>query len=180
MQRLYTIQPQDVWEKLQTNGVVRVDSWMTDSDFAEAYHWLKLQMRKRIYGYSGGDLFWAWVEKPPYEEYFMGGKFGQPLVCLEVEISSDRVLLSDYESWHFVLMNSYLSRSEKEFDNFARRKMSSDLRKEISKSWEKIFGVNRTQGGSGWLSEEVLLQATFEYLKRSDVRNVEYFEAHVM
>ena len=172
---LYTIQPQVVWDTLRKEGAVRVDSWRTDPDFVAAYHWLKLQMKKRVRGYRGGDLFWAWVEKPPFEEYYHYGKPGEPMVCLELLIPECRALVSDFYLWHFVLNEWYLSTDEMEFERFGRRNISSSLRRERSKSWEKVFDLTLAERYPEWLGGDVCAQATFEYFCRREVKSVEYF-----
>lgn len=177
--RLYTIQPQALWDTLQKEGITRVDSWRTEKDFSQAYQWLKLQMKKRVRGYRGGDLFWAWAEKPPFEEYYQWGNPGEPKVCLELLIPKKRVLLSDFDLWHHVLNGWYLCLSEKESERLWKRKMTSSFRREQSKSWEKIFDLTLADKYLDWLGGNVRVQATFEYFRRDEVVSVEYFESGI-
>jgi len=104
---------------------------------------------------------------------------------MEVEIAADRVLLSAYGAWHFVLNHSYLphttddTEGEAESDAWDReitaagasriRPLPEPWRSRMTTSWECIFDVVD-------LSETNTIQACFEELRLTDVLEVKHFD----
>ncbi len=95
-----------------------------------------------------------------------------------MEIPTSRILLSDFEAWHAVLNDWFLSWNESEDDAFDR---GNDQRSEearhalIEESWNRIFDL---EGGDPfWRGQpkERAIQATFWSLERSDVVDVRLF-----
>lgn len=130
--RMHSIQAEFAYLKLIKNGVLNVtDESLIDSDFLPAYKWLIKQMAKRVNNFSGHFPIWAWLRKG-YNTNVKEWSANESLILLTVDVPVERVLLSNFEAWHFVLNNRFLSKNEEDFDkNFSQA--------EKEKSWELIF-----------------------------------------
>lgn len=98
---------------------------------------------------------------------------------LELEIPESRILLSDFEAWHAVLNDWYLSSSEAEAEAFHRGQdlLSEDSRRaKIEESWKRIFDLEG--GNPDWRGEpeERSIQATLWYLEAQEVVGIKRFE----
>lgn len=115
---LWTVQPEELYEKLKAEKVLRCDpaqsEWVTECGFSTAYDWISEQMKMRVGPPPKGVVypFWAWHtidwrhQKPDlHRTEFRAYKGNQ--VCLEIEIPDNMVLLSDETSWHIVLNDAY-------------------------------------------------------------------------
>lgn len=184
--RIWSIQPESLYEQLKVDKVLHYDAKFADEDFLPAYQWLARQMAVRTGPPPEGVLypFWAWhtidgknqkpdLRRSEYKEYD-----ARP-VCLELEIPADKVLLSDFEAWHIVLNNSYYFYFSDEeeahrihawFDS-----LPSDEQTGIrTKSWEKIFDVCPPNKDSGD-DQGMYVQATFWALRLDQVVAVRRF-----
>ena len=122
---LWSIQEEAVWQEIQETGIYRCDPYKSDllqpmdkaligkklePQFEAAYEWLAEQMEKRV-GPRPEDVrfpVWAWYmfdgkRKSDLRKERWMGKGGEHMLCLELEVPDDQVLLSDYEEWHAVL-----------------------------------------------------------------------------
>ena len=124
--KVFTVQPLEVLDIIEKKGYFTCEKAKSENykDFYDAYNWLAKEMiRRKIYPVENNTLpVWCW--------YLYDGKnkldlrhsgLGTPKekqVCLELEIQENKILLSDYGAWHFVLNNSWYddSTSEREFD----------------------------------------------------------------
>jgi hypothetical protein len=110
---------------------------------------------------------------------------GQKGVRIELELENGKVLLSDYNGWHAVLNNSFLSYDEAEDDRFEQEKQRlgygygspqpESLRSKITASWERIFDL--AGGDPEWWGKVSgrAIQATFWELRLKDVTDVTFF-----
>lgn len=194
--RLWTIQPLDVWEKLQAEGELYVDSNHTElfdggsRSFQEAYDWMREQMAKRTVGYGGRYPWWAFTQRPGMRKNKRAwGRLGQKYARLELAVAQDRVLLSARGPWCDVLCYNYLPPNwghfetwEVGFDSWRAelaahglaRCIDADLpepwRGRVIASWEQIFDVEQ-------LRQDTTVQATFERLALADVLDVRIFKS---
>lgn len=147
--KLFSIQPINVWEKLQQEKVLLADPLLgdhIDPDWPEkggtleedrfyiAYDWMRQQMTKRIPDYQGNWPWWAWhtwgqrdgqpLHKPDlrYERFLYAD--GEQHVRIELQIPDDKVLLSCFDGWHSVLNHWYLCYTDEE-DDAARDELNS-------------------------------------------------------
>ena len=110
---------------------------------------------KRCIGEPPGGVFypiWAWhsLDNKPVKVDLRRSEFNNYCgdhYILTIDVPYEQVLLSDEESWHFVLNNWFLSdaKSEKDFDKAEAWFDSLSLneqRQVKEKSWESIFDVN--------------------------------------
>ncbi len=172
---LWTIQSKEVYERLQNDGIYTCDenksSLLEYKEFQKAYEWLTKKMEQKI-GHSNVKYpVWAWYSsdgkhKKPDLRLSGYGERGEELVCLEIEIPDEKVVLSDLDLWHFVLGDMYLFDEDEELEDFEE---ASKEKKEAS--WDKIFvDKDRTL-------ENRYIQATFFELRAENVKKVQFFKA---
>src|SRR4051812_37811746 len=68
--RLWTLQPQSVWDCLCQQGELSVDLTQIKTDidrppFVWAYDYMREQMAHRLSGYQGYYPWWAWCQPKP-------------------------------------------------------------------------------------------------------------------
>jgi hypothetical protein len=90
------------------------------------------------------------------------------LVLLTLDVAPERVLISDYEGWHFVLNRSYLGLDEVDFDN-----NESASNEAIMLSWERIFGPFPLW----WEFPNTDLQACVDQVFLPEVKGVRFFKS---
>lgn len=186
--RLWTIQPRAVWERLRRDRTLWVDP--TDPafshDFREDYDWMRGQMRRRLPGYGGHYPWWAYDYKLDLRSFRHRRGQGQ-WVRLALALPPERVLLSAYGAWHFVLNRWHLPHAaddagyEREsaawdaelaahkLDPYATQPLPEPWHSRMVASWERIFDVDD-------LRETNTIQACFERLDSADVVGVTPFE----
>lgn len=82
--------------------------YSNDINFKRAYDWLIGQMKKRLPNYDGKNLLWLWTKKPDWNKkdcFWDIDDINKDFVLLEIDLPVEKVLLSDFSSWHFILNN---------------------------------------------------------------------------
>jgi len=186
--KVWTIQPFAAWEQFQQQGVITCQARFVDSYDKPAYAWMRHQMARRLPGYQGDWPVWVWVKwdkTSPRPDISAEGHFphGQKGVMLECLIPQESVLISDFELWHFVMNNQYLSLSEAESEKWEARAASgtitpATLLEEKEKSWEKIFDFTSPRDPD-WIGDksEAQLQGCIESLRLDQIVTVTPFTA---
>lgn len=187
--RVWTIHPVAAWESFQRTGELRGSAQHAEPYFRRAYEWLRGQMKKRLPSYVGGWPVWAWVRwspESPRPDLRASGHLphGTHGVRIELLVPEERVLISDYELWHMVLNDSYLSWSEAEDERWCARAESGGvtaevLQREKEASWERIFDFSSPHRDPEWWNDYVTasLQAAVEVFRLNEVRDVTPFTA---
>lgn len=173
--RLWTIQPVAIWELIQREGSYRCDPALAidGKDWPDSYDWMAGQMCARIGPPPPGVRWpaWAWEKKPDLRKS-IGRNNTDPYARLTLEVPESDVILSEFEDWHFVLMDSYLALTEAESNANENATLE-----EREASWERIFDLDYVrdawQGGGG--REERRVQATLWELRREHVWGAEVF-----
>lgn len=100
------------------------------------------QMKKRLPHYKGEYPIWLWTERPDLRQsgYLERGEQG---VLLKVELHSTDVLVSDFQAWHLVFYNDYMSLVEEPENEVYTSE-------EIRKSWELIFELDQLKASELW------------------------------
>ena len=116
-------------------------------------------------------------------------------VRVEIQVQDNCVLLSDFDLWHYVLNYWYLPRTENEGEAFERRLARAGLspvgcnhgnpphsarfRREIEKSWERIFDLSWTDAGHRIVFplKKRSIQGTVWELLLTDVVEIKEFTA---
>ena len=192
--RLWTIQGIEINEQLQREGVAFCSKpyWSNEPDFMRAYRWMADQMKKRIGEPPMKEIIfpmWGWYQyncakskKPPKSHIDIPEGLS---AYMEIEIPDHEVLLSGFVNWHTVLNHYPLDNGkvlEKKIDllNKAAGKRlrfedyPEDLQKELEKSWEAIFDLDRRDYDVGFIHKRNRsIQATFWMLKQEHIISVE-------
>jgi len=157
----------DAWDELQQSGKLRASRRHVDPDFMRAYVWMADQMDRRLGPRPSKDtlpiwVWWQWGGKRRRPDLRASGHLpkGTRGVRVECKVQEDRVLLSDFELWHYVLNYGYLPRTEKEDEAFEKELTAAGLsltgcslrnplpharyRQKIERSWERIFDLTWT------------------------------------
>ena len=185
---LWTIQPSEVYAAIETEGIYRCDSRrvdMLESFFGESYRWLVKQMREKIGNPPDGVEYpvWAWYKRngrrhrPDLRRTGFGTR-GDKLVCMEIDIPDNQVVLSDFDAWHFVLNKIYLDDSTNETEwnanNAAFDALPPEQKQEaMEKSWNRIFDIEPVD--NGWARRGFYVQATFWELRREQIKTIQPF-----
>lgn len=181
--KLVTFQTEAAFNKLQRKGYLIGTKKYIIPDFLKAYDWLRKQMNDKIGPSPLPDQYpiWAWYQGEDFDNLEARCEeieIGHRGVRLEIEIDEKQVLLSDFETWHMVLNNSYLAISEEDYDRFEdESKVNSDTTDRIEKSWERIFDLDQIVD-ENWISpkEKKTIQATFWKLELNQIKNVKWLD----
>lgn len=171
--RIWTTQPISFWAQLQENGVAFCETAKSLGvlDWKEAYDWMSSQMIRRIGLPPRPEIVypvWGWQQVGCYKKeyhgsyYDCGGKEDE-FVFITAQIPDEKVLLSDYTMWHFVLGNFCIERSKKEYTKDENR---------IEKSWELIFDLETRHWCARTKRRNRTIQATFWELRREWVTDI--------
>lgn len=204
--KLYSFQRMHVWDTLNELGyyhpfaLFEHDPFLKEDlehnwGFTQAYLWLKGAMLDKGIDYSANHdhLIWAWYQwagknkQKPDKRYSCVYDYfkDEPYVLLELDIDPSRVLLSDYDLWHWVLNCSpaMTTRNENRFSkkhDYARNIAFADLEKntqiELTDSWNNIFDLNLSRKIIQVPQKKQQIQATFFEMFYTDIKKVNFFE----
>ncbi|MEP0263568.1 DUF3841 domain-containing protein [Dokdonia sp.] len=191
--KLWTIQDEKGWGKLQTKGILLPKEEFIPTGFKEGYDWMRTQMNKRIGDPNNTTQYpvWTWYQssdatkkKPDLRG---SGHLPRGDVGYRIEIEKDQkdILLSDFVLWHTPLSyRNYIADSEEEAIDFEEKlgtiefeKLPPSTRNKIEKSWEKVFDMSFDLEYYTLPFEEKAIQATFWELKTDDIIKVDRFIA---
>ena len=183
--KLWTIQPEKVFEEIQTKGFYHCDIEQTSKNWLMQYDWLVSQMKKRIGLPPSGVKYpvWAWkrwrkdrvMPDLRFERWNCGCK-GDKFFRLELEIPDEKVLLSDFDAWGIILNEGLLSETEAECEELRRiyKLLSPDKQKEMrNKNWQGVFDITAFE--NDWCERGYSVQATFWELRKEQIRKVKKF-----
>jgi hypothetical protein len=162
---IWSILTEQAWEELQKKGRLEAKPCHVDKDYLAAYTWMVSQMERRLtIPKPSVDTMpiWAWWQwwgdrrRPDLRagRHLPKGTRG---VRVELRVEKDRVLLSDFDLWHYVLNYWYLPKTEKDGESFEKRLARVGLsvfgcdhqkplshakyRQDVERSWERIFDL---------------------------------------
>lgn len=189
--RLWTMQYRHVLDVLEKDGVYRTDESLIDMpEFLVAYDWLCEKLDNKSPKPENVKYpVWAWFrfnskEKKPDLRHSCYGHRGDEMVCIELEIPDEYVLLSDFDLWHFVLNKWWLydcfRQGYGEDDHDADEAWFKSLTKEQQedekeKSWERIFNIEPFE--SDWIARGQYVQAVFWEIRKEWVVKTQNFIA---
>lgn len=118
---LYPILSPGQYQVLTTRGRLTSRWRRVTPDFLAAYRWMAAAMFRHGINTHGHPPVWAWHSyKPPYRHkpdlrasYHLAPP-GTRAIRLVIDLPDQLALLSDFDAWHAVLNNFYLSHSEAE------------------------------------------------------------------
>ena len=188
--RLWTFQPADIYETLKKEKVLHTDAskiemfYFDDEEDIQsrrAYDYLVSKMKEKIGMPESESVqypWWAW--------YKFNGKNKQPdlrrkecwysedMVCIELELPYEKVLLSDEELWYGPLNNSpiIMEKNDDIWDQKYNEYKNLDetvKQREIKKTWDNCFDIS---GDMKMYTSGNWIQATFWDLNVNDVKKV--------
>jgi len=196
--RLWKIISRPTYETSIHDGRLVCDDHFMEQDWRLAYEWMALQLTKRVVPSPADTRFpqWAWSQwegpecKRPDLRTFRHRVAPGEYVRLTLEIDPDRVLLSDFDEWHFPLNNWYLPFDEadaKKFEQILVRDHVAfggphppHIQNLIEASWHRIFDLGAEDPyGTRSKPEHQSIQATFWELFIDDVIDVTHFSSCV-
>ena len=190
MTRYWTVQHPEVWQRLQRGEAVHGPALdhKDDAMFRDAYAWMMRQMDALpdADAASSGTPVWVWPTRVDLREAtFRRWAKDQRMVLLTLEMQSDRVLLSDYDAWHFVLNYWYLGgeRASDCFHRWTERVCNTDVYRSkplpldrahrlVERSWERVFELERLRTRLEYGAAPQSVQGTLWRLKPEDVVGV--------
>jgi len=165
---IWSVVTAQAWEELQKKGRLEAKSCHVDTDWLAAYTWMVSQMEHRLtIPKPSADTMpiWAWWQwwgdrrRPDLRAGWHLPK-GTRGVRVELRVKNDRVLLSDFDLWHYVLNYWYLPKTEEHGVSFEKKLARAGLsvfgcnhedplaharyRREVERSWERIFDLSWT------------------------------------
>jgi hypothetical protein len=183
---LHTIQGAAAAEQLRSTGRLRAERRHQTPDFADAYEWMLKQMAKRLTT-DGDTAIWLWARTTRRELVNAVCRAEAGDVLLTCLIPRERVLVSHFTAWHYVLnrwlliarennetptgFDARAGQLEEEFRvqldsaglwNAPISEWPAALRERIEESWLAIFEVDRLEPPHFW-------QATVHELRAEDV-----------
>lgn len=201
---LWTLQHIEAYKMLEKNGVLHANEQhlFCEDDLRYAYDWLTEQMKKRVDLPPDGVSYpiWAWYKwegKHKRCDLRCGGyaKRGTPMVQMEIQIDSDRLLLSDFDRWVNVLNKAYIVEDESEWDRMDKEleRLGTDsyylftepvtdtrllpLKEKIMDTWQTVFQLDTHMESWDYPLDKRSVQATFWELRMEDVVKAEHFIA---
>ena len=201
---IWSILTQQAWNDLRRQGSLRVARRHVMQEFLGPYAWMARQMERRLRTPRPSKdalPIWAWYQwegvnrrRPDLRAagYLTKAERG---MRAELQVADNRVLLSDFDLWHYVLNYWYLPATEQDGGTFEKKLARAGLsfygcdhqrplantryRREIERSWERIFDVGWVDQGRAIAHppEEKSIQATLWELLLDDVVGVREFTA---
>lgn len=194
--RVWSFQPVEIYEQLKSKKIL-----YADKDKIEMFHFDGKEdlVSKRAYDYMVEKMvekinypkpeqakypWWAWYKfdgknkKPDMRKKEC--HYSEDMVCLELELPDNQVLLSDEELWHCPLNNApiILDEDDKTWNWMYDWYQSLDItikQSKIEKTWEHCFDVSSHLGLGVYLGQWI--QATFWELRLTDIKDVRYVKS---
>lgn len=179
--RAWTIQTSDVAAALESGVTWRAREERVPRGWRQAYRWMRLQMLRHL-GPPGSDCqapVWVWRQwrglQRARPDLRCAGHLprGTGGVRIELELAPERVLLSDFELWHYVLNGWYLPSSTSDEQ---RHEAAAD-RGSIEASWQRIFDLHWSHPSLAAPAPEKSVQGVTWEIRPEDVRRIHRFVA---
>jgi hypothetical protein len=195
--KLWTIQPVEFYDELIINGKIHCFEKNIDSHFNEPFSWMIAQMESRIGKRPNKSIYpiWSWYQyknseskRPDLRASGLLSK-GTKGVRIEFEKPESKILLSDFNLWHYVLNYWHIvdnKKQELKFDELLKMlslkftdkgKYTPELKNILENSWNKIFDMNYYSSYTADVFNRKKIQATFWTLKSTEIVKVDFFNA---
>lgn len=155
--KFYTLQNLKAWNQAKLKGYLEGNKEYADEEFfSKSYLWMMEQMSKRLKHYNEEYPIWLWVDPSNINCVEL---LQDEWVILEVNLSNEQVLLSNFEAWHIVLNDCHLD--------------EENLKMTKEKSWECIFdkGILKKLG---YGFDDYDLQAVTGKIELNDIKVIKY------
>lgn len=159
--KLWSLISSEAYEELLNKKVLICnDEKLVDQDLIDSYKWLIIEMNNRIINPDNIKYpLWAWYQahnknkkKPDmrYKEYY-NSLDPNDIYRIEFIVDRSKVLLSDFNLWHYILNQMIICDTILEEDNIENiypdfykihyNDKPKEIRKIISDTWIKIFNL---------------------------------------
>jgi len=169
--RAWQIWPADAYEAVRSSEVILGNWSRCEPCYWPYYAWMSLQMRRRLNLDRNFPPLWLWVrygERNPRPDLRCGWHLprGEQGVLLTLEIPRERVLLSQFEMWNWVLNGYYVPFVEPD-----GRGEGNSPEKTLA-SWDRIFELDF--GDEEWWGpvESRQIQGCTPWIERSEIQDV--------
>ena len=178
---LWTIHPEDFFEKSQKRGYIKADGRYIDHDFKDKYDWMTDKMLDKGIALKKTYPVWAWYKydgKRKKPDLRCSGHLsrGTKGVCVEFDACDGEVLLLNFDHWHCVLNNWYLSKNEAE-DAYYEKYPQLLTETVVRKSWDRMFDLTFGSEDLWGKINERWIQACVPVVYNHQIRNVVRFVA---
>lgn len=190
---VWTMQPATALDTIEKTGSFRCEprrsyNLSKPDSLKDNYAWLMERMRKKIGPEPEGVVspVWAWhtwnfERRSPDPESPAFLRHSDEKVLLTLDIPENEVVLTDFDAWQNVMMNTFVPNAATEEEYFALEKKleamsDEELTEEIRQSWENVFLVDQVQ--TEYLIRGRYIQATFWEIKQSYIREVQLIPAN--
>lgn len=203
--RIVTYQKLPVLDQIEKTGSYQIDKQFVETEnfdetFKFAYDWIIKKMKLAgleppancvypIWGYLLEDYH----KDDEYDDFVESLPEGQEMTKFLLDLSEDRILLSDYDGFHYVLNQQFLGNSEEEeFDTFSdnRDKIKSifeayiyrsekpdytidSVIADIDSSWDKCLDISKPLWFHYGDTSKRTIQATFWTMDKCDIITAE-------
>ena len=142
--KYYTVQNIKAWNKAKEDGYLTGNKDYAIEEFQRYYQWMMKQMSKRLNNYNNEYPVWLWLS---LEHVHIDSLLDDDYVLLEVEVSEDQVLLSNFDAWHIILNDGYFADDTEGVNQEEDWETLFDEDK--LKEWEFTFDDEDYQGVTG-------------------------------
>ena len=161
--KVWTIQPWSVWLQLKKNGVYYANENLSqllhprdhllEDEFTKAYRWMTKQMKEKISlpPENMNTPIWCWYAQD--DHIVPKNRYYSNQACIELELPANKILLSDFDLWHVVLMDGFVPPDDMDFEKYSREDdrieglPELEKQKIIEESWQHIFDVKKMVNG---------------------------------
>ncbi|MES9681700.1 DUF3841 domain-containing protein [Gottfriedia acidiceleris] len=134
--KIYTVQPLHVYKQMRKDGFYHGHEKYVWPEFKSPYSWMMEQMKERLPNYDGSNYpVWVWNKKPNRNRRGLLPP-GTKGVILTLVIPDKNILWSCFNSWHSVLSNCPITRTEEEWEQLESEGFPEE---KIISTWTKIF-----------------------------------------
>ncbi len=149
-----------------------------DKDLRNRYEWMRHQMSHRIGPApdAGAYPIWVWYMwegklKCPDARDLSYQRMEDPggVFRVTLDIPDNLVLLSNFDTWHAILNDSYLYVTDEEFDK------ENHSREEIVKSWDRIFDISNVEWNKFFGPSVLSIQGTVWEITVGMIVKIEHF-----
>ena len=148
-----------MWLQIKKNGVYYTNENLSqllhprdhllEDEFTKAYCWMAEQMQERISlpPKSVTVPIWCWYAQDkhvaPHNRYYSNQ------ACIELELPANKILLSDFDLWHVVLMDGFVLPDDMDSEKYSKvddrieALPELEKRKIIEQSWQHIFDIKK-------------------------------------
>lgn len=188
---VWTVQPESALESIHEHGCFRCDESKSfnlskPNSLRRPYQWLMAKMREKIGPPPKGVSYpiWAWhtwdfQHRAPDTESSAFLKRSERKILFTLEISDGELVLSDFDAWQNVMLETYVAdiRSEEEYDALEEHidaLSPKELDQEIVRSWDNVFLTDKVD--NGFMLRGRYVQATFWEIKKEYIKEVKVLE----